>query len=253
MKPLPTLLLVLTVATPLSAASEYAFAVTGDGPYPFNDRGRIVVDDARWRVDLDRTSDGPRPHDSVILENGDRVALNHENKTWYRMKPSRPILFKSSLFSFFPSTRASNIRIDLTAQRKRGSASSVAGPQSLLSFSYDISTEVFGERVRGDVWGTITVSTSEPSQPLARVPPLLDVKTGLDNVDETLHQALTSVRGAAWISELTVNRRIARGKTMTQVIRTTLSSARIAADRSLLFAVPDGYQYQEPVVGVPGT
>jgi hypothetical protein len=232
---------ILLGAVTIRAATAHRFAIASEGSYPVERRGRLVSDGNRWRIDYDQ-SNGVRPHDSVIGGSSDRrIALNHSNKTWYYLDPAEPTVVLASLLDFYRVSppKATKFSLDETDR--------------VISFKYGTVSRMGTESLRGDFSGRIVVSASGSPLPSGARDLLYPLpRTGIADVDRKLQDALAHVMANAGSTEITLARQFKGGESMTQVIRANIAEAEQTATASDSFRVPDGYQYQLPVIGTPG-
>jgi hypothetical protein len=234
-------LLASGISVPVGAATEYGFTITSKGEYPAERRGRIVVDGSRWRIDYE-SDDQVRVYDSVIGGgNSERIAINHANRTWYRLRARAPFGIGFSLFDFY---RVYPSRVLKPQVKSAG--------EKTVSFQYVTQSQIGTESLGGEVSGSIVVSTRESlddSQPLAL---LLDINTNFPEIDTLLKTQLASIQGTHGDIQLTITRKLKGGKPMTQVIFATVGEGHIIAFQPMKFEIPEGYHHQEPAVGAPG-
>lgn len=247
----------LTVGTRLNAAVTYHFSSSTEGTYPGHSEGTVVMEGKRWRIDYERDPNEVTVFDAIIgTEAADMIAINDSNQTWYRFKSPAPLEIQSPLFTFFTFGSPPKVSRIVVARQPSGTAKGGGAPDradARVTFSYRLVTRVGPEDVRTDVWGQVrawTVNVAEPRE-LPWKP--LEIRTGLDAVDEALRIALVGAAGIARKSETEVSRQLEGGAVLHQVIRREIGSAMTTAavptDR---FTVPTGYRYQEPVIGAPG-
>ena len=223
---------------PLLFALWYHFSSVVTGVHPGQITGRVVADGTHCRIDFDRDPKNTREMTYVICgDNGELIAVNDANKTWYRLKLRTRLVTSSPLFDYFGATVS---KVKVTTE-----------PDARVKFSYRLDFVTGGEKVTGEVWGEIKVSPADPSHkgPLPWNP--ADISTGSQAVDDELHRALSAF-GVVEKTETTVSRRIANGETMTQTIIRRIDWTDTPVAKDVSFAVPADYQYKEPVIGVPG-
>lgn len=243
-------LVLLVENTPLEAAETYHISTSIEGVYATHHEGAVVIDGKRWRINYDTIPGDVTSINAIIgTADGDVIAINDSNHTWFRVRSRAPLWIGSRLFSFGNPARISKIRVvEAPAELKRGPA---AGATNRITFSYRINTKVSSEDVQGEVWGEIRIwATAGPER--AELPwKAFELRTGFDSVDEALRVPLAGVRGFVWQSETEVSRRIENGETLKQVIRRNIGPLTTIVALPQQFAVPAGYVYQEPVVGAP--
>ncbi|MGA8807672.1 MAG: hypothetical protein WB973_07315 [Thermoanaerobaculia bacterium] len=237
------------VHVPVRAADTYRFETTTSGLYPVHSQGNIVVDGKRWRMRCDNDPGTPQLFDVIIsTEQGELIALNDTNHTWYRLKSRRPLEIDPYLFTFTYAEAISTSKVKASVQPGAAEADS-DHPTSRIIFSYRFDAKVSSERVPGDLWGEIRVwakaGLKYPELPWKP----FDLRTGFDSVDEAIKGALATLPGVAWQSETRVSRRVAGGETLTQVVRRTIGPLENTKVEPSEFTIPSGYRFQEPVIG----
>lgn len=222
---------------PLFLALWYHFSSVVTGVHPSQITGRAVADGAHCRIDFDPDPKNVRERTYILCgDNGEHIAVNSANKTWYRLKSRTRIAASSPLFFYLGAT-VSKMKV-------------TSDPDNRVRFSYQLEFKAGGETVTGDVWGEIKVSPADPSHKGALPWNPADISTGYPAVDDGLHRVLSAF-GTVEKTEMTVSRRIADGETMTQTITRRIEWTDAPAPK-VSFAVPSDYKYQEPVLGVPG-
>lgn len=250
-------LLILVAVSPVAAATRYAFTITSEGAYPVEHHGTVLVEeDGRWRIDFDWAQDEVRSYDSIVGGvNGERFALNNEDKSWYQLKSSVPVEGSTSrLFSFAFGTppRVSRIRVEVFGGQPPVSIIGLPAFKKTVKFSYQTMASVGREQVRGHVNGQIVIwVTEEPMNFELPISPA-DVTSEIESVDAALKPVLAALGGTALRSEVTVTRALDGGQPMTEVIRRTIADMRPATASTGDFEIPSNYQNREPVIIVPG-
>lgn len=237
------ILAILFGTVSIEATTAYAFVVESSGSYTARRSGRLISDGNRWRLDYDDSSE-VRAHDAVIGGSADRrIAVNHSNKTWYYLEPTAPTIYLPTVFDFYRGnpSKASKFRFD----------ASQTGRQE-ISFQYDTLSQVGTESLRGEVSVRITHAASDFHVENGIVQLLYVPRTGIAEIDVKLRDALTRVEGNVGSSEITITRRFRGGAPMTQVIRVRILEAKESTLKPDDFKIPDGYEYQPPVIGIPG-
>ena len=186
----------------------------------------------------------------ISTEQGELIALNDENHTWYRLKSRQPLEMDPYLFTFTYAEVISASKVKAAVQPGASESEPDSGnPTSRVAFSYRFEARVSSERVPGDVWGEIRVwAKADLKYPELPWKPF-DLRTGFDSVDETIKGSLARLPGVVWQSETQVSRRVAGGETLTQVIRRTIGPLENITVEPSEFVIPSGYRYQEPVIG----
>lgn len=235
------------------AAEIYRFQTTTQGVYPEHHEGTVLIDGKHWRMSFDAIPDYVTDFNALIgTEDGTLIAINDSNHTWFHLKSRERLGIANSLFTFFAfgeAAKASKIRITLRPAEPDRGRDATAGPTSRIAFSYRIDVKVSGENVQGEVSGEIRVWTTAGPERQDLPWRAVDLRTGLDAVDEALRIPLAGARGLAWQSETEVSRRLAGGEVLKQTIRRTLGPLTHTQAEPREFTVPADYRYQEPVIG----
>lgn len=235
-------LLILLLALPLTAANagwSYRFSTTTEGQYAKHRSGRVIGDAGHWRIEFDREPGAVLAETAIIGGDGQSIALNDQNQTWYRPPSAWSTAISPWLFTYGKEAQVSKVKVTRTD-----------GNPIRIAFSYRMLFHLGLEAVRGDVWGEIRMSPAQQPPPLPWNP--LELLTGLGEVDTALSKAITAANAYPVELELEVSRRLERGAVLKQLVkRTTEPKVPATADPSL-FRVPPGYRYQEPVIGTPG-
>jgi hypothetical protein len=122
----------------------------------------------------------------------------------------------------------------------------------VLTFGHDVRLTMGPEKVRVIFHSTVLLWTTEEID-LAVVPmDLREIHTGLDAVDAKVSEALSGVKGFPLKRRLAATRQYEGGMVMSDVVTTTFDDFKTVVLPREALAVPAGYRYQEPVIGVPG-
>lgn len=239
------LVIALLLAAPLSmrAATLYSFRVVSEGEYPVEQSGRVVMDAERWRVDLDEVPETPRAFDAVIGVDGERLAVNHQNETWYELE-AEPVIGMRSLLDLLRRSHA-------TAHNVRVSMLDHGGGTQSLAFRYDARMSVLSETVRATVSGTFTLTRRSGTSSHQPILVLARPETGVPELDEKIRELLSLPGGTISRIDTTIERTFRGGKPMRQSVRVMLDEAAEPAG-VFQFDVPAGYAHRAPVIGAPG-
>jgi hypothetical protein len=240
------LLLIVGLAASASAeaALKYRFTTATEGTYARRATGTVVVDGAQWRLTYDSDSEDVTDLTSIIGTGEGLIALNEQNRTWFRLTSRKRIAIADRLFTFGEGARASKLNV-FVEPAEAGNA------MTRVTLSYRLATTVSSIKVDGDVWGEIRIWTT--AQGPAELPwKPFELRTGFDEVDRALDAAMAKIAGSVWQSEIEVSRRLDGGAILKQLVRRTITDVSTIAADAALFTVPSTYRYQEPVIGAPG-
>jgi hypothetical protein len=135
--------------TPLKAAETYHLSTSIEGVYAMQHEGAVVIDGKRWRINYDTIPGDVTSINAIIgTADGDVIAINDSNHTWFRVQSRASLWIGSPLFSFGNPARISKIRVvESPAEPKRAAA----GATNRITFSYQINTKVSSEDLQGEV------------------------------------------------------------------------------------------------------
>ena len=242
-------LAVVLLCGPLSRAAEtYRFSSRTDGAYAATIAGRATVDGNRWRIDFDLAPDDVVYLTAIIsTADGQLIALDDSQKTWFRLTSRRRLEIDRTLFSY---NMLGSVKVTALSVKAMPLAAA-GGPSWRIEFSYKIATKISGELVRGRVEGSMSIWTSPDLRSLPWNP--VELHTGLPSVDEAIAAALRGIEGTIWQAEIEVGRRLADGPVLRSSIRRTVADFRDAPASDEKFSIPAGYVFREPVLGVPAS
>ena len=235
------LLLAVATASRAGAAVRYRFSSVAEQSYAKKSSGTVLVDGNRWRINYDRDPDKVMDVTAIIgSPDGSLIALNDENQTWFKLTSRSRLSADAMLFTYAGGSNPRVSKLKVSTE-----------PAGDVTFSYRIDMNVGGVGLRGEVWGRIHVVPSDKNVTLPWNP--LELHTGLEAVDVALSTALSRWGGRSVTEcDIEVSRRLENGAVLTQKTRRTVSDFSEAAAPKNAFAVPAGYRYQEPVLGIPG-
>jgi hypothetical protein len=118
------------------AAFTYHFEEKVTGNYPHTSAGTALVAGSHWRID----KAGIVSTAQIGGDGQDVVAINDGNQTWYPLHSPIPMPIGSPLFSFTMQPAVSKVIVAFADAAK-----------SRLTFSYDLTMTMSGEKVRGRV------------------------------------------------------------------------------------------------------
>jgi hypothetical protein len=233
------------------AATRATISITIDGRQPRSRTGTLTVDGERWRLDYNVPADEVTDITSIIhTTQGELIALNQANHTWFRLKSHDRLAITSDLFFFgIAPNEASKIKIANAGVDENADHTSRI---QHYTFSYQINTKVAGENLRGDVSGQIRLWINNRSADQALLPwKPFDLRSGLAAFDEQLRPIVSETKGSVWKAEVDVSRKLEGGTALTEHIRRSIDDVSAATIRPDAFDTPPGYTYQEPIIGGP--
>lgn len=233
------------------AATRATISIMIDGRRPHSRTGTLTVDGERWRLDYNVPADEVTDITSIIhTAQGELIALNQTNHTWFRLKSPDRLAITSDLFFYgIAPNEASKIKIANAGVDENGDHSSQI---QHYTFSYQINTTTAGEKLRGDVSGQIRLwvkGDSADATPLPWKP--FDLHSGLSAFDDQLRPIIAGTKGNVWKAEVDVSRKLEGGAVVTEHIRRSIDDVSTATVSPATFATPPGYTYQEPIIGAP--
>jgi hypothetical protein len=251
------LALVLIFGAPAFAAETYTFVLQSQGEALETFRkGRVLVDGNRYRVELDEPGDPEFPYDVLLSTDGGRseTGLFIERRTYYRLEEPR-LGFRSPLFALVPTSdepKLKNVQIAVVEAPETEVVSGLQTRRYEVRLSYDISTKLYSETVRGKV--TLEAVYWLAEGPERTLPTLLRpvVTTGIAELDDRLREPLSKLRGFPVRQRVTVT---AEGKEVprrTSTLEVSLSVPANADAPAGAFEVPKGFRFEEPEFSRPG-
>ena len=235
---------VALVSATAAAATRYTITTDWEGVYPSQLTTTVVVSGNQWREDFAATSTQAVFETALIGIAPDKiVALNDQNKTWFTPRLQMGGQLHSMLLTYGPDASVSKVHV----------ATKRNGDKTTIEFSYRISTETLGATVNVDVSGDASAISTTPTEGVEPLPiSQFLIGTDYKQVDDALRDAITSIHPAPTRFEIHVRQRFEGGKPREEVIRKSITDvANVTADPKA-FAIPEGYRYQEPVIGGPG-
>jgi len=233
------------------AATRATISITIDGRQPHSGTGTLTVDGERWRLDYNVPADEVTDITSIVhTTQGELIALNQTNQTWFRLKSPDRLAITSDLFFFgIAPNEASKIKIANAGVDENADHTSRI---QHYTFSYQINTKVAGENLRGYVSGQIRLWINNRSADEAPLPwKPFDLHSGLAAFDDQLRPIVSQTKGSVWKAEVDVSRKLEGGATVTEHIHRSIGDLSTVTIRPDAFAIPPGYTYQEPMIGAP--
>lgn len=247
------LLALLVPASAAVAGTSYRFSVTTEGHSLESDvSGRVVVDGAKLRIELD-PSDGPRPFDLLVSEDGGATAtaLNSELRTFYRAEPGSFMVVQGHFPLRFGEPSLHDLKVEVLEE---GSAEVIAGHptrKATVTLSFQERMRHHGETLRMDVRVVAESWRADLELPLpTRLLPVLG--TSQPKVGELLHATQAEHSGVPLKQRLSATRTFVGETPATEVKTLVISDIRPASPTPQDFAVPQGWTHQEPVISKPG-
>lgn len=245
------LVLALLLANTISAATQFKYVIesTGDRLTPRR-AGTIRIDGVSYRVD----------HEGDILatasfstDGGKTVtALNENFSTYYR--PKDPSETPSSSF-FVGKIHDAKVTVKDVSMTEEPTDERIAGfatKKYVLKLAHDVRLTLGGHKVRVFYRSTVLLWMTDEID-LAVLPmDLRELHTGFGEVDRKVREALADVKGFPLKRRMSVTRQYEGGVVMVDAVTTTFDDFKTVDLPPEALAVPAGYHYQEPVIGVPG-
>lgn len=219
------------------ADHEYAFTVESSGAFQYVYRGAVYTDGSKFRVSYVTDPDTVLPHNTVIVDSDQRVAINDDNRTWYLLKTGRPNRFSRSVCDFY---RASANRI-VSEKFDRTPAT--------LVFRLRIATDLGGTSVLSTLRGQIDVTRDERLEYTLPFGQLISLDTGLPDLDAAVAGYLSSVGTSITSATVSLTRKLDGGNSFVQILHVGIRERRNVSSDPSRFRVPSDYQRQEPVIG----
>lgn len=219
--------------------------------------GRVLVDGDRYRLEFDAETE-PRPFDVLISKEtgAGEIGLDLAGRTHYVLKapdPSVPTNRALWFFGWAEPRGVSKVKVETREASEPESLAGLLARRYETRASYDLKVRHAAETLRGHV--TIEEVSWMAEDRTLPLPSLLrtDVHTALPEVDAALRQARSRLRGFPVKSRVTIDIDMGRGsERQTYSYALTVHDLKPAETADPLFQVPNGFQYQEPVMTVPG-
>jgi hypothetical protein len=251
-----SLVLAFLLAGTAGAATQFRYVIesTGDALKPKRS-GIVRVEGVCYRIDRDTDL---MANASFSTDGGKTViALNDSLSTYYRsnVDPSKAMSSGHYAVPFHDKNSKPKISVKNVSLEEEPSEQQIAGfptRKYVLKFAHDVKMRTGGHPVRVMFHSTVLLWTTDEID-LAVVPmDLRDVRTALAAVDQEIAAALSGVKGFPLKRSLSVSRQYEGGAVMTDLVTTTFDDFKTVALPADALAVPPGYRYQEPMIGVPG-
>ena len=250
----PVLLALLVPASAALAGTSYRFSVTSEGNALESDvSGRVVVDGAKLRIELD-PSDRPRPFDVLVSEDGGATAtaLNSELRTFYRAEPGSVMVVQGNFPLRFGEPSLHDLRVERLEEERAEVVAGHPTRKTTVTLSFQERMKHQGETLRMDVrvvaesWRVADLALPVPQ----RLQPVLG--TSQPQVGALFNAKLAELTGVPLKQRVSATRTFVGETPATEVKTLVISDIRPAPPEPKDFAVPQGWTYQEPVTSTPG-
>lgn len=233
-----------------AAACAVLLALSANAGLIFHRAGRVGervwIDGDRQRVELDPDPSNPRAYDVVIHAGGQTTYINLQNKTFYRKEPRKP-----SLAFALPLENPKVIgKPEVTFRTEPGPQ--IVGRDTtkhVIEVSYRVGGTWSGEALRTR-FKTVTTLYVAPSLPRDRHLELLG--TAIPEIDEAVAKKYASLEGMILGTEALSAHQYEGGPLISSTNTMTVDELKEGPVSDDLFAIPNGFTYQEPVYGIPG-
>lgn len=218
-----------------------------EGTYSSRQEGALLRDGSRWRIDVLHPSESATLTSIVGTEGGELLAINEARKTWYRLKNRYWLAIDRSLFTYGASPiEVSRLKLDRLPPAS-------GSREVTFKLSYNIRFRISGEAVRGRVAAEIRVVTGPGCSAAAGSWSPLELNVGLPEVDDALRKAFGSIEGVPVETVTRVERQLEQGEVLHATITRRIEDCAQEPISPEVFAVPAGYRYEEPQLGIPGS
>ena len=235
----------LFAAVSVEAATAYSWSLATTGYNPSRGGGMAVVDGKRWVIRSEHVPGEVSTLDRIVGGEGrELVAINDENQTWFRLPKWNTN--GSMLYRFgMPGSEMKISKLKITP--------ATDGALTRIVFSYRFETKWINETLRGQVWGEMRVRSGAAPLP-AELPwtPIGVIATDVEELDRAFQEVLAPLAASATQFELDISRKIDGGAVLKQTGVRTIGELHPVTVKESDFKVPEGYRYQEPVIGAPG-
>lgn len=248
-------LLLLVTATAANAGVTYRYRHTTVSPLMRTESaGRVWIEGARQRIELDPEPGQPRAYDVSISEDGGKTSLliNVQNRTWFHTDDLPSVarsLGSSELFhlpGFRVKERIDQIRVNPLPAEDGGDVSGHSTRKHILSVSYRLRGELEGERLTASVALTVWAWVAGDVPPLHSA---RSVKTGFTDLDPQIEQWFDALGGGIVKQDVAVTRTMAGGRPLTGMSHFIGEDIREVTIPSSRFERPSGLKHQLPIFG----
>jgi hypothetical protein len=250
-----TFLMATLVALPLTAATRYSIAAENTGFFTQPQFNAIVLAEGlQRRIDIVHP-ETPFAYDvllSLLSDDGGAtfIALNTELKTWFR-KESAPLLGRPRIFAKSPIERRTVRDVSVTTSEEPSDP--IAGfhvRKYVVKSSFSVRQGRGAARIDA-LFGTTAIVWTTDAIDAALAVRVVDLTTGLPEVDAQLAPALAKIPGFPLKTTLTATRAYRGGPPQTFTIAATISDIRTIDAPPHAFEKPKGYVEQTPIIGAP--
>lgn len=248
----------LFASAPAVAGDVYHFTYDRRGGLLENvKKGRVLTEGSAYRVELEADDDPRRAYDVLISKGAGapETGLVLADRTYHepKVESEQP---SSRLFWVVPvlygdKKKARKIEFEVPAP----AAEEVAGlpvQRHEIRLSYNASIELHRAKVHGKVRMTAVFWMHEgKTLPLPR---LLrpEIRTGFPEIDGRLTEELAKLKGLPLKQRIEVQADVEDGVAQTDTVTAEISGLGTAKTTPALFAVPQGFRFEEPVFVGPG-
>lgn len=251
------LVLALLLANTIGAATQFKYVIESTGARLIPRRaGTVRVDGAAYRVDHE--GDNIEASATFSTDGGKTLtALNETLSTYYRPKALPAETMSSGNYSapFLDEQTKPVASVKDVVLQEEPTEERIAGHATrkyVLRFVHDVKLKMAGHKVRVIFSTTVLLWTTEEIDLSVDPMNLRELHTGLSGVDQAVREALSGVKGFPMKRRLAVTRQYEGGMVTVDVVTTTFDDFKTVDLPPEALAVPSGYRYQEPVIGVPG-
>jgi hypothetical protein len=247
------LLLAILLANTISAATQFKYVIESTGT-SLNPRvaGTVRVDGLSYRIG----GEGEQSLSSGSFStDGGRTltVLDAKLSTYFRTKGAS--LSSGHYFvPFLDMDKKPKVSVKDVVLTEEPTDERIAGYETkkyVLTFAHDVRFTLAGEKLRVLFSSTVLLWTTDAIDlPFVPMDPR-EIHTGHDAVDQAVREALSGVKGFPLKCHMSVTRRFEGGQVMVDAVTTTFDDFKTVDLPPEALAVPAGYRYQEPVIGVP--
>ena len=244
-------------SAPAIAGDVYNFTYERRGGLVENvKKGRVLTEGSAYRVELKADDDSRRSYDVLIAQGAGapETGLVLADRTYHEPKvdleqPSSP------LFWIVPVRKGEKTAKKVDFDVQAPAAETLSGlpvQRHEIRLSYDASVKLMGTPVHGKVRMTAVFWMHEgKALPLPRMlrP---EIRTGFPEIDGRLTEELAKLQGIPLKQRIEVHADVEDGIAQTDTVTTEISGLATAKTTPDLFAIPQGFKFEEPVFVGPG-
>ena len=240
-------LLLLLLAAPLEAATEYALTIETTGRLGQGTRrATVLVDGANWC----RRANGVT---ELLSNDGGKtiIQLDHQLKTWWVVDPKLGAVRALQAMPITTNVKVRKLKVKASDEPSDETFAGLPVRKYTVIATYELAGEIGGTPLTSKHGINISLWTNDTLRGSMVVPPV-DLATGVEAVDAQLASNVGRIPGFPLKTQLVATRAYAGGMPQVVITTVTVDDIRTVNPPPGAFERPRDYVNQAPVITAPG-